>query len=130
LGRRPVRERDVLTEGEQRDDRLIGCRSARFLDGDAEVVDQGERLEPEKIDPALQQAVDGLAERAPYGRVVEVEQVPRGRAERTDGTRHEHIAPDHVTSLARELATATRKATGLIAEAERGEPRSIRPEGG
>ena len=130
-GRRPVRQREVLAERQQRDDRQVGGSGPRLLDRDRQVVDERERLEPEQVGAAFEQPVDGLAEAAPDRPLVEVQDLARRRAERPDGPGHEHVPAGHVARLARDLGATPREPARLVAQAVRaragcGSPRRSR----
>ena len=117
--RRPVRQREVLAERQQRDDRQVGGSGPRLLDRDRQVVDEREGLEPEQVGAALEEPVDGLAEAAPDRPLVEVQDLARRRAERPDGPGHEHVPAGDVARLACDLGATPREPARLVAQAVR-----------
>ncbi len=129
-GRRPVRQREVLAERQQRDDRQVGRSGPCLLDRDRQVVDEREGLEPEQVGAAFEEPVHGLAEAAPDGPLVEVQDLARRRAERPDRPGHEHVPARDVARLACDLGTTPREPARLVAQAVGREPDAVRAERG
>ena len=86
LGRRAVREHQVLAEGHRRDDRDV-AGGPRLVDGEQQVAQVEEGLDDEQVDAALEQAVDLLPERGPDRRV------RRGGAARASAARAGRSTP-------------------------------------
>ena len=105
LGRRAVRQDDVLAERHRGDDRHVR-RSVGLVDGEQEVVEVEERLEDEEVDAALEEPVDLLPDRRADRRLVGMPQLAGRRPERTDAAAHPRVAPADVACLPRDLRRA------------------------
>ena len=128
-GVRPVRELELLAEGQLGDDREVR-RAARLLDGEQEVGQDRERLEDEQVDPALEEAVELFADGRPDRVVGQMDELAGRRSERSDRARHPGVPPGHVACLAGELRAAPVERGRPIAHPVSGEAEPVGPERG